>query len=260
MSSEIGRHQSEIEKNLELWNSKPLLQEIYAGFYRRIVTEIDPKLRGRVVELGSGIGNLKSHWPSAISTDLFSNRWIDLACDAYEMPFRSHSLSHLLLFDVFHHLEWPGAFLQEAERVLIRNGRVILFEPYISWGSYPAYGIFHPEPVAWGRRISQENKAPRSRHYYAAQGNATRIFFGERNLLTSLEKWSVLKREAFSAFGYLLSGGYSKPALYPKSAAGFLKKLDSALTGWPRIFAGRCLVVLEKKNNSDQRAATGTGF
>ena len=57
------------------------------------------------------------------------------ACDGYELPFRSASLSHLVLFDVFHHLCAPNAFLQEARRVLGHTGRLILFEPYISWSS-----------------------------------------------------------------------------------------------------------------------------
>jgi len=35
-------------------------------------------------------------------------------------------LSHLILFDVFHHLRAPNAFLREARRVLTREGRLIL--------------------------------------------------------------------------------------------------------------------------------------
>ena len=50
-------------------------------------------------------------------------------------PFVERSLSHLVLFDVFHHLRAPNAFLREARRVLTPSGRLILFEPYISWTS-----------------------------------------------------------------------------------------------------------------------------
>lgn len=69
------------------------------------------------------------------------------ACDGYELPFRSASLSHVVLFDVFHHLRAPNAFLREARRVLGPAGRLILFEPYISWTSYPIYGLLHHEPM-----------------------------------------------------------------------------------------------------------------
>ena len=36
MTAPLAQHQAEIERNLRAWNAKPLLKEIYAGFYRRI--------------------------------------------------------------------------------------------------------------------------------------------------------------------------------------------------------------------------------
>ena len=83
----VTQHQTEIEQNLRAWRAKPLLQEIYAGFYRRILAVIDPSIPGKIVELGSGIGNLKAHLPEALTTDLFPNPWLDLVCDAYALPF-----------------------------------------------------------------------------------------------------------------------------------------------------------------------------
>ena len=49
----------------------------------------------------------QAHLPGAVTTDLFPNPWLDLACDGYELPFRPASLSHLVLFDIFHHLRAP---------------------------------------------------------------------------------------------------------------------------------------------------------
>ena len=137
MSTPIIQHQLEIRRNLDAWQNKPLLRRLYTGFYERIVALLDASVPGRIVEIGSGVGNLKSHLPSAVSTDLFPNPWLDVVCDGYELPFVSGSLSHLILFDVFHHLRAPNAFLREARRVLTREGGLILFEPYISWSSFP---------------------------------------------------------------------------------------------------------------------------
>src|SRR5438132_13819231 len=148
MSAPLTRHLWEIQHNLDAWQDKPLLRQIYAAFYERIVVLLDLRLPGRIVEIGSGVGNLKSHLPQAITTDLFPNPWLDLACDAYELPFKDRSVSNLILFDVFHHLERPIAFLREAERALAPGGRLILFEPYISLASLVVYGIFHHEPLA----------------------------------------------------------------------------------------------------------------
>jgi len=245
---DLDQHQKEIQQNLRSWQAKPLLQQIYAGFYRRIVGLIDPQVSGTVLEIGSGIGNLKAHFPAAICSDLFPNPWLDLVCDGYELPFAHSSISNLVLFDVFHHLEMPRAFLKEARRVLARGGRLIIFDPYISLSSFPVYGLLHHEPVAWKQPINTAETAPRIRAYYAAQGNATRLFFGGKDERAReqdiLQDWRVVHSEAFSAFSYLLSGGYSKPATYPARLLSRLQALDAKLSHWPRLFGGRCLIAL----------------
>lgn len=239
----LEQHQAEIQSNLQAWQQKPLLQEIYAGFYKRIVQQIDSTRPGLLVEIGSGIGNLKSHLPRAICTDLFPNPWLDVVCDGYELPFPESSVSHLVLFDVFHHLRAPVAFLKEAKRALKPQGRLILFEPYISLASFPVYGGLHHEPVGWRKPISGHDSLGRPRDYYAAQGNATRMFF-RGDGPTWNQAWTCLHAEAFSAFSYLLSGGYSKPALYPAGWRRGLLKLDDLLSRWPRQFGARCLITL----------------
>jgi SAM-dependent methyltransferase len=240
----IDQHQTEIQQNLQRWRRKPLLRRVYADFYKCILPFIDATRPGMIVELGSGIGNLKEHLPQALSTDLFPNPWIDVVCDAYELPFGDRSVSHLILFDVFHHLEWPGAFFKEARRVLKNGGRVILFEPYISWSSYGVYGVGHHEPVAFRESINIQDDVPRSRHYYAAQGNATRLFF-RREAGAWPTGWKLLEARALSSFTYLLSGGFSKPALYPFRLLNAMQAMDQQLSRWPRIFGARCIVVLE---------------
>ncbi len=240
----LAQHQREIQANLRAWNAKPRLREIYAGFYQRILGLVDQRIPGRIVEIGSGIGNLKAHLPQAISTDLFAQPWLDVVCDGYELPFRDASLSHLVAFDVFHHLRAPNAFLREARRVLTPRGRLILFEPYISGASFPVYGLFHHEPVGWRRPISLADSLPRPRDYYAAQGNATRLFF-RREIPGWPAGWTVFHAAAFSGFSYLLSGGYSKPALYPAGGLPFLEWCDEILSRQPRAFGARCLIGLQ---------------
>jgi SAM-dependent methyltransferase len=244
MTAPLSQHQAEIQRNLRAWESKPLLQQIYASFYQRILVLIDHAIPGRIVEVGSGIGNLKAHLPRALATDLFPNPWLDLVCDGYDLPFGDASLSHLVLFDVFHHLRAPNAFLREARRVLGSAGRLILFEPYISWSSFPAYAVFHHEGVGTGTPINLAPALPRPRDYYAAQGNATRLFF-RHEVPGWPEGWRIFHAESFSCFYYLLSGGYSKPAFYPAGWLAALQKLEARLSKWPRVFGGRCLVGLQ---------------
>ena len=239
----IEQHQTEILRNKHAWESKRLLRSIYESFYNQIIALIDPALNGKIVELGSGAGNLKSAIPHAICTDLFPNPWIDTVCSAYAMPFDSGSISHIVLFDVFHHLERPNAFLKEARRVLTNEGRVIIFEPYISAASMLVYGLLHHEPVAWNMPINYSSDVPPEDRYYAAQGNASRLFF-QRETEKWLEGWRVFQKRPIVSFSYLLSGGYSKPAVYPEAALPMIQKLDTFLLHWPSLFASRCLVGL----------------
>ena len=243
MSIGLSQHQIEIERNRQAWERKPLLRAIYESFYARILPLIDRAVPGRIVEIGSGIGNLKSHLPSSISTDLFPNPWLDAVCDTYELPFASKSLSHLILFDVFHHLQAPNMFLIEARRVLAPGGRVLLFEPFISLSSWPAYGCLHHEPVAWRKAIDLADSLARPRMYYAAQGNATRLFF-EEQISGWPAHWEIFHREAFACFSYLLSGGFSRPAFYPAFFLGCLQRADHWLSRFPKLFGARCLVGL----------------
>jgi SAM-dependent methyltransferase len=246
----LSQHQTEIERNRRYWERKPLLQTLYAGFYQRILGQIDRSIPGKIVELGSGIAHLKTYLPDALATDLFPNPWLDMVCDAYELPLAESSVSHLVLFDVFHHLDAPNAFLSEARRVLSPRGRVILLEPYISFISALAYGLAHPEPIAWRAPISQSASPPKPHVYHAAQGNATRLFF-RKEIAGWPQGWNLVRAEAFSCFSYLLSGGYSKPALYPLCCLPALLALDRGLSRFPQLFAGRCLVVLRPDQRRD---------
>lgn len=239
----LERHLDEIRKNLQSWRSKPLLRRIYRSFYVKLLRHLDHSLDGLILEVGSGIGNLKEHIPECICSDIFPNPWLDLVCDGYNLPFEDGSLSHIILFDVLHHLEAPNAFLTEAKRTLQRCGRVIVFDPYISLLSWPIYGLLHPEPIAWSKPIDSSQKFLPPQCYYAAQGNATRLFFRGPHPQW-LDSWNILYAHAFSSFGYLLSGGFSKPAIYPAFAYPILNLVDKYLSVLPRLFGARCIVVL----------------
>jgi hypothetical protein len=104
----IDQHNIEIEQNRQAWHRKPVLQRAYRDFHRRIAAHIDRSIEGKIVELGSGIGNIRDVIPTCLRTDLFPNPWIDQVENAYDLTFGDGAVSHLILFDVFHHLEFPG--------------------------------------------------------------------------------------------------------------------------------------------------------
>jgi len=246
----ITQHDIEIQQNRLSWGKKPLLRKIYADFYTTIRNEIREDSTGSVVELGSGIGNFKSVYPKAIATDLFQNPWIDRVESAYALSFPDTSVSHLILFDVLHHLAHPGTAFEEFKRVVPQNGRVIIFEPYISLFGFLVYGLLHHEPVAWFKKItwSAPDTSQNDKAYYAAQGNATRIFHHHSSYRKAIESnWRVVRIQRFSALSYILSGGFSKPAMYPESLLPLIKRVEKVLDLFPLLFATRILIVLERK-------------
>jgi hypothetical protein len=246
---DINQHNIEIASNLLAWNSKPLLRQIYLEFYLRIASHINKNLSGKIVEIGSGAGNLKIVIPQAITTDLFANPWIEQTESAYKLSFQDKSVSHLILFDVFHHLEYPGTALKEFHRVLTVGGKIIIMEPCVSILGILVYGGFHHEPLGMYREICWEipvDKRIEDTIYYAAQANASRIF-GSRKYADRLVNWRMAGMTKFSALSYIASGGYSHNQLYPDKAYPFVKSFEKILDLFPSIFATRLMIVLEKQ-------------
>ena len=246
----IGQHNVEIERNLQSWNRKPVLRRAYRDFHRRIAAHLDRNLSGKIVELGSGIGNIRDVIPGVVRTDLFPNPWIDQVENVYRLSFADGELSHVIMFDVFHHLRHPRTALQECRRVVQPGGRVIIFDPYVSLAGRIVYGALHHEPIALTEPIVPDAPAsfsPEVDQYYAAQGNATRIFWGGAHP-EILDGWEVIARERIGAWPYALTGGYSKPQLYPGFLYGALSLIDQAVSMVPAVAALRALIVLRRRS------------
>lgn len=244
----IATHQEQILENERRWKQKPLLRLLYGDFHRLIAGHLSRRPGGAIVELGSGIGNIREVIPDCIRTDLFLNPWIDQVENAYALSFGDGTVSDLILFDVFHHLRYPGAALHEFRRVLMPGGRALIFDPCISLLGWLVYGLFHPEPVAYFQPIEWLPPAgwsPSEMDYYAAQGNATRVFAGKGSE-DELRDWHLRAVIRSAAISYVASGGYSRRQLYPLSALPLMKRIDSLCDRLPALFATRMLAVLEK--------------
>ena len=66
--------------------------------------------------------------------------------------------------------------------MLNANGRLIIFDPAMGMLGRLVYGLFHHEPLALDAEIRwnpPEGFVPDEMNYYAAQGNAERVFFSE---------------------------------------------------------------------------------
>ncbi len=245
----IGQHDIEIQHNRRAWDRKPLLREIYYDFYRKIAARINPAIPGPIVELGSGMGRIKDVIPQCVTTDLFPNPWLDRRENCYQLSFADGSVSHLILFDVWHHLRYPGTALREFNRVLAPGGRLILFEPSASWLGGMVYRFFHHESMTVGDPITweaPEGFAAADADYYSAQGSATRLFWW-REAQDRLSGWQLLEVQPLTSFVYFASGGFSGPQLGGRFLHSLMRGLDVIASPFPRASAARLLIVLEKE-------------
>ena len=240
---ELERHLEEIRENRIAWENKPRLREVYKAFHGEIGKRLADR-PGPTVELGSGIGAIKETLPDCVTTDLFENPGVDRMETAYSLGFADESVANLILFDVFHHLHYPGTAFREFFRVLVPGGRVLIFDPYAGLFGRMVYGLFHHEPVAFkdcSEWTAPAEWNPADDRYFAAQGRAVMAFWRKPR---AIEGFRIFSRSRFAAFSYLATGGFRGRSLAPDFAFPLLRGLDRIL---PSFCAVRCLVVLEKE-------------
>ncbi len=231
----------------KVWQEKRILREIYRGWYRKIIGDFS-LISGKNIEIGSGSGNFKEFKRDIIACDIVDCEWIDMCFDAHNMPFKANSIINIVMIDVLHHLANPIKFFDEASRVLKKNGRLILIEPYPSPFSRLVYKLFHPEPflmnVNYFIKTEIEDKEP----WEANQAAAFLIFYKYRNRFESIfkNKLRLIKRHRMSCILYPASGGFENRSLIPEVFIPLFKLLEALLTPFRFLLAFRCYLVIEK--------------
>ena len=243
MSEEI------LYEHSQIWQRKGVLRELYAHWYGEMVSYL---ISGRTLELGGGSGNLKEYHQNVICTDIVKVPWLNAVVDSQCMPFRSETISNLVLFDVLHHIEHISLFFKEAIRVLKPSGRIILMEPYVSLGSWFVYRYLHPEPVNFRvDPLAFHQPQPDRKPFDANQAVATIVF--ERSFDRFCRLFPQLKmivHRKLSFLAYPLSGGFDHPSLIPMFLVRPLLAFEHRLSFLARFLAFRVLIVLEKQNQS----------
>ncbi len=236
-----------LEKHKEIWEKKKILRVIYEEWYKKIIDNLS-KVSGKTVELGAGSGNFKDYMPDVISADIDKCDWLDMCFDAHNMPFENESLSNIVMIDVLHHLYNPVKFLEEASRVLKKDGRVIMLEPFPSPFSLMIYKKFHPEPfvfnVDYFSKIDIQDKDP----WDSNQAIPYLIFFKHQDKFRKYfgEKFNIKEKEKLSFVLYPASGGFENKALISEHFIPVFKGIESLLSPFKSLLAFRCFIILEK--------------
>jgi hypothetical protein len=88
--------------------------------------------------------------------------------------------------------------------------------------------------------------------YYAAQGNAWRIFSSGHLPQDLATNWKIRYKKFYPAVSWLLSGGFRGPRLLRGPIVKLASFADTTLSTAPRFFSSRMLITLEPRH-PDQR-------
>lgn len=248
MNAPAGTISATLAEHRRLWQAKPALRAIYADAYRRMAAAAAP---GRSLEIGGGIGNLKDFLPDTVSVDIQFAPWLDAVADAHSLPFGDRRFENVVLFDVLHHLQWPGRFLAEAARVLTPGGRLLMIEPAITPLSYPFYRWLHHEPVDMAADPVDPWPAGmvKADPYGSNQAIPTLLFGRHRQRLHAAAPQFRIRDIAYFGFAaYPLSGGFRPWSAVPEALVGpllaFERRLEPLLG---RLCGFRLFAALELK-------------
>lgn len=251
MQTDFARTVLETHRNV--WREKPVLRDLYQTYFDEIRTSC---ISGRTLEVGCGCGNFRQGSSDTLSLDIVRVPWQDIQADAHRLPLRSSSLANIVMIDVLHHLEAPGAFLEEAQRVLIPGGRIILVEPAITPFSRFVYSLFHREPVLMGADPFTGPARDSAREPFDAnQAVPTLLFFTCRERFRRhFPGLEILRLHYQDMFAFPLSGGFRPWCLLPRPVFHYLFAFEQRiLPVLGPYMAFRLFCVLEK------RAEPGTG-
>ena len=225
---------------------KYFLRKLYEQWYHEFIKEIKNLPNELFIELGSGGGFLKELEPKVICTDILKLSTNDMTFSALDMPFSDSSVGGIFMIDTLHHIPDIEKFLDEANRVLAKNGKMIMIEPANSlWGRF-IYKNFHHEPFDINGGWTFPEKGPLS----GANGALPWIVF-ERDKLIFKNKYPNFVLETINFRNpllYLTSGGISFRQLLPDFMFPIVAKIDQLLPKVSKQFSMFQLIKITKVN------------
>ena len=223
---------------------KPFLKRLYNDWYLIFIIKSKEIKNGKYLEIGSGGGFLKDVFPEVITSDILTLPNVDLIFTAEEIPFKENELASIVMLNVFHHIPKPHLFLKEAQRTLIKGGKIIMTEPANSSLARFIYKRFHHEP--FDEKGQREIKAGNP---LSNSNQALPYIYFERDLNLFKKDFPLLKINSInyhSPFSYIISGGVSRSAMLPFFMYNFVKGIEWLFTPFFKQIGLFCTIEIEK--------------
>ena len=174
--------------------------------------------------------------------------------DAQETGFKDRSFDYVIASNMIHHLPFPLKFFKEMNRILKKDGKLIIFESYCSLIFQLATIIMKHEGFNFTLNVWDE-KQPKSDEKDAWHGNIAvphLIFDNKKNFNEHLGSLFEIEYEKLTeCFIFLNSGGVtSKTMCIPMNNffLNMLNKIDKILVRlFPNFFCMGRRIVLKKR-------------
>ncbi len=230
--------------NREIILNKQFLKRLYMEWYNWFIREAQTCDEGICLEIGSGGGFLKEMFPDVVTSDILDLPIVDVVCSAERLPFPDNSLACVMMLNVFHHIPRPYLFLEEAQRCLVKGGKILMIEPANSCLGRLIYTRFHHEPFdpTAGFEIDPGNPVSNS-------NQALPYIYFERDIKYFNERFPQLQLnqvQYHTPFLYLVSGGLSRKTMLPDAMYGSVKFMEWMVSPFNRQLGLFCRIELEK--------------
>ncbi len=235
----------------EVLKKKYMLKKLFENFYYRC-DYLDKKhfyqsKSNKRLEIGSGSSFIKEFYPDIMTSDIKPLPFVDLVCDATQMPFPDNDLRAIYGINVFHHIPNPRLFFQEALRVLAPGGGIILIEPYHGPMARKLFSNLHDSE---GFDMTSPNwetpvTGPMSN---SNQALSYIVFKRDRELFErEFPELEIVIEHPHTHLWYLLSGGVNFRQLVPNWGTIVIKGLEKLLSPLNHWIAFQQSIVIRKR-------------
>ena len=123
---------------------------------------LNKHLKGNVLEIGSGKNYLKNNFNKKYDNWILSDfnlrsNTIDIQGDGQCLPFKDGVFDCVISIDVLEHVPYPEKMIKEIQRVLKRNGTLILSTPWFFYLHEEPYNFFHFSKFGLNRLMEDNN-------------------------------------------------------------------------------------------------------
>lgn len=229
---------------------KKMMREVFADFHH-MFDRLDRKFfsaKGLRVELGAGVGPIRSSYPDVLATDIVPCASLDRVIDSEQMDFENESVRVIFGQNCFHHFPHPERFFNELNRVLPVGGGAILLEPY--YGPVAAFIYKRLFPTETFDRNFPSWEVPATGPMSGANQALSYIVF-KRDRAEFERRFSnleIVHHEICENYlRYLFSGGLNFRQLCPDWATPLFRVAEFLLSPLNRWIALHHVIVLRKR-------------